>query len=423
MDEHSFDELLASYLEGTLSENEMDQLLAAVNSSPELRKRFQEETRLHVLLREAMSEQVEINLIQESVTPPVAPQRRWIGWFACANAAALLIICGWYFLQLFDSGDTNSFGTCLNVSGSSEVRIERSSTTLPLAPDARLQLGDRVICGEQARAMLRLNDGSILSLEKGTQLVLMSDRPEIKLERGAVLFEVAERAPDAAAFQVHTSQSTVDVMGTVFGLADDGQTDLEVYEGRVSMIRHRDKMRVEVGTQQSASTRDKVFAAQEIKMPARRSVNLRPSDDVTLHRGKPDPFGYRLRVEANRRVAYLRFVVPEVGEINSAILRLTQEIDTGSGKLQVHLGEHSQWDESSLTESVAPKRIRVLDQHRGVVTHGQVVELDVSDAIKQPGPLTLILTLNKSGENDIWFGSRKGQNPPQLILSLADDGQ
>ena len=90
-------------------------------------------------------------------------------------------------------------------------------------------------------------------------------------------------------------------------------------------------------------------------------------------------------------------------------------------RLQLHLGSHSQWNESNLSEENAPQPQRVLDEHRGVVTHGQVVEFDVSSAIVKPGPITLILTLNKSHENDIWFGSREGSNPPQLVLSAIAD--
>ena len=423
MEEHSFNEMMAGYLEGSLDEHEIQELLKAVESSPSFRKQFQDETRLHVLLREAMSEQVEINLIQESVSAPTSTPRRWFGWLALANAAVLLIICGIYFFSNGDFNRTPPFGVCLNVSGSGEAQIERSAKVLPLTPDVHVRVGDRVICGEHARAMLRLSDGSILSLDKGTQVTLVSARPEINLEGGEVLFEISERKPDEPAFQVHTSQSTVDVMGTVFGLTEDGQTKLEVYEGRVSMIRHSDSKRVEVGSQQTVSTQDEMFAAQEITTSPRRTIRVLPSDDVTFDRGKPARFDYRLKVEADRRVVYLRFVVPKVDNLESATLQLTQEIDAGSGKLQVHVGEHVDWDESNLAQTIAPKAVSVVDEHRGVVNHGQVVELDVTKVVTQPGPLTLILTLNKSGENDIWFGSREGPHPPQLVLSILESQQ
>ncbi|PHQ34057.1 FecR domain-containing protein [Rhodopirellula bahusiensis] len=424
MDQQSFDELVAAYLDGSLDEQGIETLLRAVESSADLRRQFQEETRLNVLLRESMSEQVEINLMQQNATPAMPkrtapPPLRSFAWLLLANAAALLIVCGIYFYRNATPETSPPFGICLTVSGSGEAQVERSAGVFPLAPETHVRVGDKVVCGEHARAVLRLVDGSILSLDKGTRVTLASARPEVNLDQGDVLFEVSDRRPDELPFQVHTSLSTIDVMGTIFGLADDGQTKLEVYEGRVSMIRHSDRKRIEVGSQQTVSTKDASFAVQDIAISAQQNTRLVPTDDMTLGRGKLAANSRQLKVEGGKRVIYLRFVVPELGALQTAKLQLTQEIDTGSGKLQVHLGEHSDWDEASLTHDNAPESIQLVDEHSGVVTDGQVVEMDVSKVVTQPGPLTLILTLDKDKENDIWFGSRKGNHPPQLILSTA----
>ena len=419
MDQKRFSELLTGYLDGTLSEDDARSLLESVRSSETLKAEFQEHARLHVLLRESMSEQVEVNLLRECVAPVTPYLSRGFVWLAVANAAVLLVAVGVYLFPASTSSKEASIGQCVNLSGNSSVHIERGKTVLQLGPNDDLCVGDRVVCDAHARAVLRLNDGSILSMDKGSALTLVSERPEVRLEIGKTMFEIAKRQPNALPFQVQTGQSTVDVMGTVFGLTSDKHTELRVYEGTVNIIRHQDNKMVEVGMQQTVSTDDQVFAARNLRPDVRKSVSIQPTDDITLRNGeKTDAAGF-LKVEADRRVAFLRFEIPNVTELESAKLRLTQEIDTGQGKLQLHLGDHSDWDESDIGGGNTPQATRVLDERRGLVTHSQMVEFDIPVANLLPGPITLILTLNKSGENDIWFGSREGPNPPELVLSAG----
>ena len=112
----------------------------------------------------------------------------------------------------------------------------------------------------------------------------------------------------------------------------------------------------------------------------------------------------------------MQFDVPDVGAVYSARLRLTQSVDTGSGTLTVGVGDESDWSEEDLTADSVPGSELVAAKHSGVVGRGQVVEL-VLDASIEPGPLTLILTLDKAGENDVWFASRESETPPQLLLA------
>lgn len=421
MDDNQFERLLTDYLDGKLEEHECRELLDAVEASPDLRSQFQAETRLHVLLRESMSEQVEVNLIQESVGSTRKASNTRFLWLALANAAALLIAAGFYFAQTQSDVVVPSLGVCVNVSGNSVVQIERGSRLLPVAPGDPLHVGDRIVCDPHARALMQLQDGSMLSLNKGATLTLVSDRPEVRLERGQALFEVAERKDGALPFQVHTAESTVNVMGTVFGLADVGQTELEVYEGLVTMTRHRDRRTVEVGMQQTASTGDETFVVRELPSGSHETLRLVPTDDITLQNGKPTDTDDFLQVEGGRRKVYLRFEIPAIAQLKTAKLLLTQEIDTGSGRLQLHLGDHSDWTETSIRKANSPVVSRVLDEHRGVVMHGQVVEFELPTEVVEEGAITFVLTLNKSKQNDIWFSSREGASPPQLVLSAHLD--
>lgn len=419
MTDQAFEGLLTAYLEGDIPEDELRTLHSTVQASPHLRRRFQEATRLHVLLRETLSEQVEVQLIQESAALSIArPPRRWLLQATVALATTLLLSIGiFYYTYYAQTGPRISFGNCVNISGSNELYVERNSGPVQLVPEATLRIGDVIRCGGHSQATLRLFDGSILSLEPRSQVTLVSTRPEIQLDYGKVLFEIARRKENNQPFQVHTGQSTVDVMGTVFGLAENEDTQVEVYEGRVTLTRHSDNAKIEVGSQQTARTGGKDLAVEELSPPSRKTVSLLPTDDMTLDRGEPASGEYHLKVEGERRIAYLRFEIPDLPAIRSARLKLTQDVDAGTGTLRFFVGDHSDWSESSLAQETAPLQKREVAQHRGIVGRGQTVEVDVLDAIQRSGPITIIVTLDKTRENDIWFGSRERGQPPQLTLT------
>jgi ferric-dicitrate binding protein FerR (iron transport regulator) len=422
MTEKRFEELLACYLNGEATQEQIAELHQAVFSSDEHRTRFQTDSRLNVLMREVLAEEVEIQAFAQTTvqTPRIGPSgrslRRWTA------AAAMIAIAAAILTGLWLHGDRQetALGTCLNVSDSGKVEIQRGDERFEALDESALQAGDRVICDAQGRAMLRLSDGSILSMEPGSKLALISDRPQVELEQGEVLFEIAARDEGAEAFEVRTGQSTVAVMGTVFTLEADDQTKLKVYEGRVTFTRHSDKASVEVGSQQMTASGIEQLTVRKMATPAAPQpaevVNILPTDDVTLDRGARSP-GPHLKVEGKRRTAYLRYVIPTVGTVISAKLRMTQTIDPGKGTLRFFLGQSSDWDENTLTKDAAPPRGREVARRTGVVQRHQVIEVDVSDAVRKPGPITLIITLDKMKENDIWFGSKESSTPPRIILT------
>ena len=163
------------------------------------------------------------------------------------------------------------------------------------------------------------------------------------------------------------------------------------------------------------------FAAEKLSQPPMEVLQLLPTDDVTLDRGEPER-NQRLKVEGERRRAYLRFDIPERTGVRSARLRLTQSIDSGTGTLRYFLGDHADWSEDSLAATAAPSLWIQVAERTGVVQRGQVIEVDVSNAVQRPGPITIIVTLDTTDEDDIWFGSRESDTPPQLILSYPPSG-
>ena len=69
MTDERFEELLAAYLDGDITAEEVAELHEAVPASNRWRRRFEEESRLHVLMREALVEQAELQTFHEALPP------------------------------------------------------------------------------------------------------------------------------------------------------------------------------------------------------------------------------------------------------------------------------------------------------------------------------------------------------------------
>lgn len=424
LSEKEFGELLSIYMEGDATETQLQQLRDAIHSSPERRQRFQREARLNSLLRETIGEYIELNAIQNAVPTPSSEKRtstrKNVWWIAVAGAALVAISSVWYLRTRIDTHRGQAMGTCMSLAGSGKLSIERNGDQQQAAQDFALQEGDRIICGRRSQAMLRLSDGSILAMEPESELTLVSSRPEIRLEKGEVLFEVAKREQNAAPFQVQTVESTVNVLGTIFALASGDHTELSVYEGEVTLTRHTDNAQITVASQQRTTTGDSELQVRELAESRSQAsvqiVTLLPTADVTLDKIRIENNSY-LKVEGGRRVAYLQFDVPDQGIIHSAVLRLTQSVDTGSGELQVHVCEPVDWAETDLTATALPKPRHLAASRSGAIGRGQVIEFELAAPLEH-GRLTLLLTLDQRGENDIWFASKESDAPPQLLLTM-----
>ncbi|EMI54388.1 FecR domain-containing protein [Rhodopirellula sallentina] len=418
MNNDRFEELLNKFFdddaaEQDISEQEIAELHAAVTESQNRRARFQEASRVNVLLRETLLEQTEIQSLSQNYLPRRKPTRRQIASMA---AAATLLLCTFVSFRLYQTviGSGDIVGTCMSVSGGVEVFVIRDEKQHRATPGFELHDRDEVICDSQTQAMLRLTDGSIVSMEKNSALRMTDAPSKIKLLRGEAYFEIAPRDALMPAFEVLTGQSTIEVMGTVFSLIASQNTELKVYEGSVTLTRHRDKAQVEVKSQQMATSDD--LSVQELGATSLDPIKVFPTDDLTLDRGEREKKFQWLKVEGKRRVTYLKFDIPDQREFRFAKLRLTQSVDSGSGTLRFHTGEHNQWNEADLTATTAPRPLKEVAVHRGVVARGQVVEVDVSEVAARPGPVTFIVTLDQAGEDDIWFGASESDTPPVLIL-------
>ena len=423
--EQEFEQLLAAYFEDELGEAELLSFLQRIEEYPVCRRRCQRELRLHSLMREAAQVRVE----KEEDLPQVSLDRvsgnRRFGWPRIATLAAILMLCGIMGKLAWNHwGGEEAVGICLHVSESAESRLWRNGKALPLEKNSVIRAGDRIETGNQGQAAFEIRGVGILTLKRQTEVGIFppDQKVSVLVERGMVLVEAEKREPGTAPALFQTPKAKVEVMGTVFGLeVNAAATRVKVHEGLVRLFNRSSDRSVEVEAGQYGDNgvdEPTVFAQSELRegslLPGQ--MRLLPTDDACSdgQRFLNDEF---LKVEKKKRTSYLKFVVPKGGEILGAKLRLTQSVDAGGGQLKVFEGSHAHWSEEAMTHDSAPVLLRELDQRDGWVGLDQVVELDVSSLVTGAGTYTLLVTLEKGGSNDIWFGSRESTVPPELILT------
>ncbi|YCM45032.1 FecR domain-containing protein [Verrucomicrobiaceae bacterium 227] len=422
--EQEFEKLLAAYFEDELKEAGLIALRQGIDDHPSYRRRFQRELRLHSLMREAALVRVEEGTDVSGESSKVVSFRRST-WARLATVAAVILLCGFLTKLAWNHwGGPEKVGYCLHVSESDGSILWRDGKGLVISKDTVIRAGDRIETGNQGQASFEIKGVGILTLKSQTEVQVFppNDKVSVSVEDGMVLVEAEKREPGTPPALFRTPKAEVEVMGTVFGLeVNAAATRVKVHEGLVRFSNRSSARSVEVEAGQYGDNgveEPTVFDQSELRAGSLLPGQLRllPSDDVCSdgQRFLNDEF---LKVEKNRRTSYLKFEVPEGGLILGAKLRLTQSVDAGSGQLKVFEGSHHEWSEESMSRKTAPKHLRELDQLNGWVGLDQVVELDVSSLVTHDGTFTLMVTLEKGGSNDIWFGSKESSVPPELILT------
>ena len=148
---------------------------------------------------------------------------------------------------------------------------------------------------------------------------------------------------------------------------------------------------------------------------------LHAFDDVYLE-GFESKSNHYLKVEGNRRVAFLKFRLQNLpAKILDAHLRLKVAGDTGSGTLRAFIGSHSDWTVETLNKSKAPWPRKQIASKKVSPSVGDIVTIPVLAMFPGEEDCTLILKLDAGG-NDIWFGSSRSENAPELVITYRDTG-
>ena len=140
-------------------------------------------------------------------------------------------------------------GTVSEVSGS--VQLQRGAATIPVTPGMPVEVGDRIVTGDNGHIVVALTDQSTLELSDSSNMVVTQHAgaaTQVNLASGAVRSFV-NRTVGAAApnFEVHTPNAVAAARGTLFDTAFTSNvsrptfgdahdfTDVSVYEGSVDV--------------------------------------------------------------------------------------------------------------------------------------------------------------------------------------------
>ena len=335
--------------------------------------------------------------------------------FVAAAASVLVLVGAFFALRPKPPEPDRTAATVVEVVGTCELTREDGSESA--RKGARVLPGQTLTTAAQSSAKLRYADGTTLQLQADSSYSLLAavqGKPG-ELLQGVVEADVAPQ-PEGAPFTIRTPHGLLTVRGTRFVVEAEAEgTKLQVSEGKVEIA---DK---------DASTRALVSAGGKAEIRT-EGVLLRflPTADAYIQNNVTQN-DETLRVEDkfHDRVSYLHFRIAGIGTstVRSAKLRLRVTNDPGSGTLRVFRGEHSKWNEETLSRSNAPRDGEAVGTFKGRMSKDNQVVVDVTSLIKGDGDITAIMRLKK-GCNDVWFCSREGTHPPELIVTLgAEDAQ
>jgi PKD repeat protein len=158
-------------------------------------------------------------------------------------------------------------------------------------------------------------------------------------------------------------------------------------------------------------------------VPAPSDLLLTSLEDAQVRQGSPTQnYGAltTMRVrddDTSDYHAYVKFELPSTGNVvTSALLRLfvTDASPDGGAVRAVS----SNWNETTLNWSNAPPLSGEVLGDLGDVALGTWAELDVTDALSQDSGFFSFGIAN-ADPNSVFYSSREGTNPPELVLELA----
>ena len=222
MNEKEFKRLLTLYLDGDLEGEELVKLKDAVEETPAYRHQFQDEMKLHNLLREVVSEKIEEKKITnpaKKAVRPRHPQPIPFATYILSSVAAILIagfFIGSYIIKL-----PEPFGVCAQAPIEGTHQVMRDGKSLTLKEGMELWPNDKIVSQGAGGMLISLNDGSTVSLEKNTEMVLTdNDEAQISLKKGEVLLEVSKRKTGKEPFRIKTVDSVLTVLELIFPVAE-----------------------------------------------------------------------------------------------------------------------------------------------------------------------------------------------------------
>lgn len=228
----TFEQLCHAVLEGSASEEELEQFREKLHSDAADREAYYQQAQIHALLiwqngRAAVPESLVLAPIDYSEKSNITafPFRRAL----LAAAAAVTLLLGLSFLLV---PDLNDRALSLAVPKGVTVDILASS-------GSTYQVGQRVFLQrlemQTGSLRFRVSSGAVLDFEGPVSLEFLNPM-RLRLERGSINTDVGS---EAKGFVVETPTANVLDIGTRFGtsVCADGSTDIAVFEGEVQVYR------------------------------------------------------------------------------------------------------------------------------------------------------------------------------------------
>ena len=278
MNDERLQSLIDALLDKRLSASDQDELAARLRSSPEARRLYWEIVEQEALLQDVVCESAGRDLarmaandlsvgelLRQPASTPVASQKlkaaanlgRWLlvgGGFVAL--AMVLVIPFFRSSSLLQDTVTAGEPTAKLSSLAGEVWLTDSRQRSVKASSAQaFYSGDRVRVGEESAAELTLADGTKVMLSAESVLHFQrfdASSKVLQLEYGSAEVAAEPQSPHRP-LVIHTEQARLTVLGTRFRLyAGDGDSRVELEEGKVQFERQSDGQTVEVAAGQYA---------------------------------------------------------------------------------------------------------------------------------------------------------------------------
>lgn len=235
-------ERMLRYLDGTLPDEEVAGLSAALRADPALRREFADLLRQQLKLEELLAERhgatpetvdpekiIRPEFLPATAEPAVVPLRsNRRHWLAAAAVLTLSLVGAWFW--------SGTGAVAVIESASSGATVTRDGGDVPVAGGLEIRSGDVLTTGSGAVAVFTYEgEATRITLESGARLTVEHSffGKRLDLADGSLVAEVAPQGVGRPMI-LTTPTAEARVLGTRFRLnASKGRSRLEVFEGRV----------------------------------------------------------------------------------------------------------------------------------------------------------------------------------------------
>lgn len=245
------DELIAAYLDDSLTEEQEVELQAWLKADPSNVRQFVLANTREEQLRETVMSQATLKAATSNTHPDSSNIRRNRRKLATLVWSVLAILTAAWFAM--PRQNHAAVVTLVGTSGRVLLQNEDGEDVKLLEPGAQMTAGTFVVDGETSRADFEFADHSTLTLSGSSELQLNEGRGKQLFLRHGVLLANVSRQPAGRPLRVKTPTAEAVVLGTSFAMnAANSETFLRVNTGTVELRRLADHQALHVSKHEQA---------------------------------------------------------------------------------------------------------------------------------------------------------------------------